>query len=199
MIPKPLHGAGQANAFCAASETRAADNSENARSLGVVITFHHTRILDLGDLTWDKEMQLMCPENRLGKIDVLVVSHHGFEQSNSPALVDGIHPRVAIMDNGAKKGGSKPTIETIRKIPGLENLWQLHYSVEAGSRNTDEKHIANLDGPDTGNNLELSVAPDWSVYGAKFAHPRNRDLRSPLRFKAKCFPPRFSEPLYCLA
>ncbi len=157
MIAKPLHGAGKANSFCAASETRVADISENARSLGVVLTFHHTRILDLGDLTWDKEMQLMCPTNRLGKIDVLVVSHHGFEQSNSPALVDAIQPRVAIMDNGAKKGGSTPTIETIRKIPGLEALWQLHYSVEAGASNTDEKHIANLEGPDTGNNIELSI------------------------------------------
>jgi beta-lactamase superfamily II metal-dependent hydrolase len=159
MIAKPLHGTGEANSFCSASETRAADTSENARSLGVVLTFHHTRILDLGDLTWDKEMQLMCPTNRLGKIDVLVVSHHGFEQSNSPALVDAIQPRVAIMDNGAKKGGSTPTIETIRKIPGLETLWQLHYSVEAGASNTDEKHIANLEGPDTGNNLYLSIAP----------------------------------------
>jgi competence protein ComEC len=159
MIAKPLHGAGKANSFCAASETRAADTSENARSLGTVLTFHHTRILDLGDLTWDKEMQLMCPTNRLGKIDVLVVSHHGFEQSSSPALVDAIQPRVAIMDNGAKKGGSKPTIETIRKIPGLETLWQLHYSVEAGASNTDEKHIPNLEGPDTGNNLDLSISP----------------------------------------
>ncbi len=159
IIAKPLPGAGKANSFCAASETRAADISENARSLGTVLTFHHTRILDLGDLTWDKEMQLMCPANRLGKIDVLVVSHHGFEQSNSPALVDAIQPRVAIMDNGAKKGGSTPTLETIRKIPGLETLWQLHYSVEAGAGNTDEKHIANLEGPDTGNNLDLSIAP----------------------------------------
>jgi competence protein ComEC len=162
MISKPLHGAGKTNSYCSASETRSADMTENARSLGVLLTFHHTRILDLGDLTWDKEMQLMCPVNRLGKIDVLVVSHHGFEQSNSPALVDASQPRIAIMDNGARKGGSLKTVETISKIPGLEALWQLHYSEEAGSNNTEERHIANIQGPDTGYGLQLSIAPDGS-------------------------------------
>ena len=76
--------------------------------LACLIRFGDLKILDLGDLTWDKERDLMCPDNRLGKVDVLVVSHHGWYQSSSPALVDAIHPRVAIMDNGAKKGGSIP-------------------------------------------------------------------------------------------
>jgi beta-lactamase superfamily II metal-dependent hydrolase len=163
MITQPLKGAGEANSYCASSENRKDDVTENARSLGVVITFKAARILDLGDLTWDKEMQLMCPNNRIGKIDVLIVSHHGFEQSSSPALVDALHPRIAVMDNGANKGGSKPTVQTVSKIPGLEALWQLHYSLEAAELNAPEKFLANLQGTDTGFGLDLTVSPKGNL------------------------------------
>lgn len=162
MIQQPLPGAGQPNPFCKESETRKPDQTENARSVGSLITFGKLRILDLGDLTWDKEMDLMCPNNRIGRVDILIVSHHGWYQSSSPALVDAIHPRVAIMDNGATKGGSKPTVETLRKIPGLEALWQLHYSEEAGPDNVPEKYIANLHGPDTGHGIEVTASPNGS-------------------------------------
>ena len=106
LIEKPLAGAGQENPNCKDAEQFPADTTENLRSLGTFINFGKLRILDLGDLTHDKEMQLMCPVNKIGKIDIYVVSHHGWAQSGSPALVYGIAPRVAIMDNGAKKGGS---------------------------------------------------------------------------------------------
>lgn len=161
-IQQPLPGAGQPNPYCKDSAVRPPDQTENARSVGVLITFGKLRILDLGDLTWDKEMDMMCPNNRIGHVDVLIVSHHGWYQSSSPALVDAITPRVAIMDNGATKGGSKVTIETIRKIPGLETLWQLHYSEEAGVDNPPAEDIANLQGDDTGFFLELTAQPDGS-------------------------------------
>jgi competence protein ComEC len=163
VIDKPLTGAGQANAACAASEQRAADQTENARSLGTLVTFGKLRILDLGDLTWDKEMQLVCPTNKLGHVDIYVVSHHGWYQSGSPALVDGIAPRVAIMDNGAKKGGSPPAWDIIEKAPGLEALWQLHYSEEGGeAHNVAPEFIANVQGPDTGNYLKVTASSDGS-------------------------------------
>jgi competence protein ComEC len=163
LIADALPGAGQPNQFCAASETRATDQTENSRSLGIEVTFGKLKILDLGDLTWDKEMQLMCPANRLGRVDIYVVSHHGWYQSSSPALVDAIHARVAIMDNGAKKGGSTPTLQTIAKAPGLETLWQLHFSEEGGmANNTAEKYIANPEGPDAGHYLEVVAAHDGS-------------------------------------
>jgi len=169
VISQPLPGAGQPNPYCKVSEHRPPDQTENSRSVGVLITFGRLRILDLGDLTWDKEMDMMCPDNRIGHINILIVSHHGWYQSSSPALVDAIDPRVAIMDNGATKGGSKPTIETIRKIPGLEALWQLHYSQEAGADNTPAQFIANVQGPDTGNYLRLTAEPDghFSVYNPR--------------------------------
>jgi competence protein ComEC len=164
LIDKPLPGAGQPNPYCATSENRPADQTENARSLGTLITFGKLRILDLGDLTWDKEMQLMCPNNKLGHIDILIVSHHGWNQSSSPALVDAIGARVAIMDNGEKKGGSTPALDTIRKAPGLETLWQLHFSDEGGAEhNTTEEYIANLsNGTDAGNYLKLTASSDGS-------------------------------------
>jgi beta-lactamase superfamily II metal-dependent hydrolase len=163
VIQTPLPGGGQSNAFCKQSEIRPLDQTENARSLGVLIRFGGLKILDLGDLTWDKERDLMCPDNRLGKVDVLVVSHHGWFHSSSPALVDAIHPRVAVMDNGAKKGGSIAVLDIVRKAPGIETLWQLHYSDEGGAtHNTPAEYIANLDGPDTGHDIELTASRDGS-------------------------------------
>ena len=163
LITNPLPGAGAPNPFCKTSEVRPADQTENARSLGIEITFGKLKLLDLGDLTWDKEMQLMCPSNKLGHVDLYIVSHHGWYQSSSPALVDAIHARVAIMDNGAKKGGSVPTLETLSKAPGLETLWQLHYSDEGGpAHNSPERYIANIQGADEGNFLELTASPDGS-------------------------------------
>jgi competence protein ComEC len=163
LIANPLPGAGAPNPFCTTSEVRPADQTENSRSLGVEITFGKLKTLDLGDLTWDKEMQLMCPNNKLGRVDIYIVSHHGWYQSSSPALVDAIHARVAIMDNGAKKGGSIPTLDTISKAPGLETLWQLHYSDEGGSaHNTSERYIANIQGTDEGHSLELTASKDGS-------------------------------------
>ena len=162
MIEKPLPGAGQPNPYCANSPEPPADNTENPRSLGVLITFGKLRILDLGDLTADKERQLMCPINRLGKIDIYIASHHGFHQSGSVAFVHAIAPRVAIVDNGAKKGGSATALDVIQSSPGLSGIFQLHFSEEAGSaHNTASEFIANLSGFDGGNFLKvITFDPD---------------------------------------
>jgi len=128
-----------------------------------MITFGKLRILDLGDLTSDKEMELMCPLNRLGHVDIYIVSHHGWSQSGSPALVHGIAPRVAIMDNGETKGGSPSSWDIIRKSPGLEDLWQSHFSKEGGTaHNVADPFIANLAGPDAGNYLKVTAWKDGS-------------------------------------
>jgi competence protein ComEC len=163
LIDHPLPGAGRENASCKNAESYPADQTENLRSLGTLITFGKLRILDLGDLTRDKEMELVCPINKLGTIDVYVVSHHGWYQSNSPAFLNAIAPRVAIMDNGAKKGGTPSAWDTIEKSPRLENLWQLHFSEEGGAaHNVAAEFIANPEGPDAGNYLELTAWPDGS-------------------------------------
>lgn len=180
LLAKPLPGAGQQNPACAKSETRPADQTENARSLGTLITFGKFRILDLGDLTWDKEMQLMCPVNKLGRVDLYIVSHHGWMQSGSPALVEGIHPEVAIMDNGAKKGGTPSTWQIIHDTPGLQDLWQLHYSEEGGeAHNVPAAYIANPPGPDQGNYLKVTVWPDGKM-----------EVSNPASGKTRQYPPR---------
>jgi len=162
-ISDPLPGAGAENAACKETPKYPEDQTENRRSVGTLFTFGKLRILDLGDLTHDEEVQLMCPANKLGKIDIYIVSHHGWEQSSSPALVWGIAPRVAIMDNGAKKGGSPSVWDIIEKSPGLEALWQVHYSDEGGAaHNVPAEFIANPEGPDAGNYLELIAHPDGS-------------------------------------
>jgi competence protein ComEC len=167
LISQPLPFAGSENPACMTSAKRPADQTENARSLGVQITFGKLKILDLGDLTWDKEMELMCPANKLGTVDVLVVSHHGWNQSSSPALVQAIHPRVAVMDNGETKGGSIETFKTLAATTSPNGaptpLWQLHFSDEAGKPlNQPDKFIANPPGPDAGYGLELTASPDGS-------------------------------------
>ena len=118
----------------------------------------------------DKERPLVCPANKLGTFDILVVSHHGWYQSSSPALLDAVAPLVAIMDNGATKGGSPPTYDTIEKSPRLENLWQLHYSEEgAAAHNVADEFIANIHGDDTGFYIKVTAWPDGSfdVYNAR--------------------------------
>jgi hypothetical protein len=147
--------------MCKDAEQYPEDKTENKRSVGTLITFGKLRILDLGDLTKDKEMELICPVNKVGNVDIYIVSHHGWEQSSSPQLVNGIDARVAIMDNGAKKGGTPSTWDTIKKSPHLEDLWQLHFSEKGGpAHNVADEFIANPQGPDSGNYLKLTANPD---------------------------------------
>jgi competence protein ComEC len=170
LIANPLPGGGQDDPDCKNAQEFPEDLTENKRSLGVLIQFGRLRILDLGDLTRDKERELVCPENKLGKIDIYVVSHHGWSQSNSAIFMNAIAPRVAIMDNGAEKGGSPSVWDIIEKSPRLEDLWQLHFSKEGGAaHNVAEEFIANPEGPDAGNYLQLTAWPDGSfeVFNAR--------------------------------
>lgn len=175
VIDHSLPGAGQENASCKNAEQVAPDQTENRRSLGTLITFGKLKVLDLGDLTRDKEMELVCPINKIGAIDIYIVSHHGWYQSNSPAFLNAIAPRVAIMDNGAKKGGTPSAWDTIEKSPRLKDLWQLHFSEEgAATHNVVSEFIANPDGPDAANYLELTAWPDGSfeVFNSRTKHAK---------------------------
>jgi competence protein ComEC len=163
VITSPLAGGGQPNPFCAASGQKENDPTENAQSLGVLITYGSFRFIDLGDLTWNKELALMCPNNPIGTVDVYLSSHHGLNQSGSPALVKALHPKVAIMNNGAKKGGSPDAWQIIHDSPGLEDFWQLHYAMEGGKEhNSPDTFIANVDEFCEGKFLELSAESNGS-------------------------------------
>ena len=161
VLEKPLPGAGMKNEHCASTAQPPADHTENEYSLGFVLNFGKLRLVDLGDLPWAKELELMCPVNKLGRADIYIATHHGFNGSGSQALVLGIHPRVAIMENGAKKGGSPSAWDIVHNSPGLAALYQLHWSEEGGAaRNSAPEFLANLEGPDGGHYLKITARPE---------------------------------------
>ena len=163
MLTAPLEGAGAANPLCAATPLRAADPTENAQSVATLIRFGKFRLADLADLTWNKELELVCPINRLGSVDVYLSTHHGMNLSGSPAIVHALAPRVAIMNNGARKGGTPEAWQAIRSSPGLEDIWQLHYTVEAGNQNNAaQQFIANPEENCRGYGLKLSAEASGS-------------------------------------
>jgi beta-lactamase superfamily II metal-dependent hydrolase len=147
-IRKNLKGGGGANAACAQAQPMDESNyfdPDNGESAGFVLTYGRFRTADLGDLTWNGELDLMCPVNRIGTVDLYLTSHHGLAKSGSPALVHALQPRVAVMNNGTRKGGEMNTFRVLFASPGLEDLWQLHWSWNAGLENSPATFIANVD------------------------------------------------------
>jgi competence protein ComEC len=150
------------NGLCASEPEPPEDATENARSLGILVTYGVFRLLDLGDLTKKKELDLVCPKNLIGTVDLLVVSHHGSNQSSTQALVHAVHARVAVMDNGARKGGNPEVWQTVHDSPGLEDLWQLHTSVEGGAEhNAPEAYIANPGEGAEDHGYGINVVANW--------------------------------------
>ena len=96
------------------------------------MTFGKFRALYLADFPYNKEFELMCPVNRLGTVDFLLVSRHGQHSSNSEALVHALRPRVGAINNGIQKGGQPETMRVLHSSPGLEDLWQLHVAKLSG-------------------------------------------------------------------
>jgi competence protein ComEC len=134
-IKSPLPGAGMANPYCASFKP-GENNAEDPQSVGIHMTYGKFRTVHLGDLTKNKEFELMCPNNRIGPVDVLLGLHHGQATSNSEVLVHALHPRVAIMNDGTRKGGEPEVMKTVHSSPGLEDLWQLHFSLLSGQEYT---------------------------------------------------------------
>jgi len=139
-ISAPLPGAGRPNPYCAGFKPHTVNpvsgqpvgNTEDEQSVGSHITFGNFRAVHLGDFTWNKEFELMCPNNRLGTVDLFFVSRHGQPSSNSELLVHAIRPRVAIINNGARKGGQGEAMRVLYSSPGIEGIWQIHYSLLGG-------------------------------------------------------------------
>ncbi len=134
-IKAALPGAGMPNPYCANFKP-GENNAEDPQSVGIHLTFGKFRTIHLGDLTKNKEFELMCPNNRIGAVDVLLGLHHGQASSNSQVLVHAVHPRVAIMNDGTRKGGDPEVMKTVHSSPGLEDLWQLHFSLLSGQEYT---------------------------------------------------------------
>ena len=136
VIDRPLPGGGGPNRYCTDFVPQNEDNGENAQSVGIFAQFGGFRVLHLGDLTANTEFELMCPTNPIGTVDLFVVSHHGQPISNAEVLVHAIEARVAIMNNGTRKGGQPEAMQVLYSAPGLEDLWQLHFSELSGQEYT---------------------------------------------------------------
>jgi beta-lactamase superfamily II metal-dependent hydrolase len=162
-IERPLKGAGAPNPLCAANPAvpeRPSDVEDNM-SIGLLFTLGKFRMLDLADLESAYDYKLMCPNNPIGGVDVYQVSIHGQDKGVSPVLAQALHARVALMGNGPRKGGAPQTWETLRGAPGLEDIWQVHYSIAGGpEHNPPGDYIANPEGTDEAHWLKLSAQSD---------------------------------------
>jgi beta-lactamase superfamily II metal-dependent hydrolase len=160
-IAAPLPGASEANPYCDSEAEPQLDTSENAQSLGILIAYDKFRFLDLGDLTKKKELELVCPNNLIGKVDLYLTTHHGMAADNPKALVWALHPRVTIMNNGAHKGGSPEAWQIVHDSPGLSAFWQLHYAADTDQQhNVGDDFIANLDEKSDGHAIKVVAMPD---------------------------------------
>jgi competence protein ComEC len=160
-LEAPLPGAGRPNPYCSSFKARDVPRTEDDQSVGTHLTFGRFRVLHLADLPWNREFELMCPANRIGDVDLWLVSRHGQPTSNSEALVHAIRPRVAIMNNGTRKGGQPDAMRIIHGAPRLEDLWQIHFSLLGGQEHTvPGLFIANsFDEPQTAMPIAAESAP----------------------------------------
>jgi beta-lactamase superfamily II metal-dependent hydrolase len=162
-----LPNSGAPNPHADAHRPQPEDTSDNARSLSFKWTLGDFSFLCCGDLTWNTEARLVTPKNPLGTIELFMVTHHGLNVSNNPALVWAIDPRVAVTCNGPTKGGAKETQQTLRKVGSLQAMYQLHRNVQlTADEQAPASHIAN--GGTTagceGRSIKASVAPDGRSY-----------------------------------
>ena len=140
-------GAGKPNPYCADFKPKPdRPGDENGQSTSSVMAFGKFRTVDFGDLLWNVEGELMCPTNHIGTVDVYLTTHHGLDLSNSKVAVYALQPRVAIMNNGTRKGGEVDVFETLESSPRLEDLWQLHWSYNGMlEHNAPGRFIANVE------------------------------------------------------
>jgi competence protein ComEC len=165
-LDHPMAGAGGRNPFCPPENDLrpGIDRSENAQSVGLVVAYGKFRMIDLGDLTWRNEYDLVCPVDRVGRVEVYLTTQHAYEISGESYIVDALHPIVAIGDNGAHKGGAPEALSVIQQSPGIEGFWDLHYSDAADKQlNAQAQFVANLsDKPDHGYWIKILAHRDGS-------------------------------------
>jgi competence protein ComEC len=170
---KPLSHAGSSNDVCSNHAPPARDPYENPRSTGVVIRYGKFRFLDVGDLSGQPLFDLVCPKDMIGPVDAYLVAHHGGPDVADPAIFAAFKPRVAIMNNGVKKGGSLEAYQALHHVPSLDDVWQLHLSAAAGDSNFNPRYVANLD-ETTAHWIKIEANADGSF---RVLNPRTGDSK----------------------
>ncbi len=181
-IANPVNG-GALNPLCADAAQMSAAGAENQRTVGLLLSYGKFTFLNLIDLDWQKEMELACPVNKVGRVTMYQTSRHGsFDGAGAPAFLGAISPQVVLVNNGPRKGlgqtdnrvkpitvAGKPTApyeknayERLAKLPRIEAIWQMHLSLIDKDHNTAPDMIANFE--DTadcqGHWIKASVSPD---------------------------------------
>ena len=158
-------GAPQIQPCGADFEAKPEDKTDNVNSVGVLLTFGRFKFFDGGDLTWNIENRLACPKNVVGVVDVYQVDHHGLDISNNPTFVRALNPRVAIINDGPRKGGDARTFATLKSLNEIEAIYQLHRNVRTTDKdNTMSAYIANEEEFCHGNLIKISVDPTARSY-----------------------------------
>lgn len=164
---KKKKNAAQTQAACEANfQPLPLDATDNRRSVAFVLTFGKFKFFDGGDLTWNTEHRLVCPKNLVGTVDVYQVNHHGMDASNNPAFIAALNPRVAVINNGARKGGQARTFATLKNISSIQDIYQAHRNVLTTSdNNTASALIANEEESECpGNFIKLTVNSKRRTY-----------------------------------
>src|ERR1051325_11489209 len=179
VIANPINGGGS-NPLCANAPQQAPAPPENIRMVALAINYNNFKFASLADSDWSREMELACPLNKLGHVNLYTINRHGsLDNSGAPALLGAIKPQVIVLNNGPRKGlgqkveGTKiinanyTPYETnsylrVAKLPGIEGVWQLHKSLldPDPSHNTAPDMIANVEegAGDAGNPITATVA-----------------------------------------
>lgn len=141
------------------------DPSDNARSLGFLLSFGPFRYLNLGDLTWNIEYKLVHPSDKIGPVDVFQATHHGLDSSNNPVLLRTVRPHVVVFANGPQKGCHPSVTSELRRIRDVQAIYQQHRNLTVGAaENTDPEFIANPQEKCEGESIRLDVAGDGKSY-----------------------------------
>jgi competence protein ComEC len=142
-------------------EIQKPDESDNARSIALVLTYGKFTFFAGGDITWNVEHHLAVPKNLVGPVDLYQVTHHGLDQSNNPVLLEALQPTVCVAMNGPRKGVGPNTFRALQKLPSVKAIYQIHYNTQYGDEgNPPLEFIANGKDPQKGQWIRVSVGPD---------------------------------------
>jgi competence protein ComEC len=151
-------------ANCGGTVEKPTDTSDNANSIVMILEQGPFRMFLGGDTTWNVEARLVCPDDRVGTVDVFQSVHHGLDLSNNPALIRTLQPRVVVFNNGAKKGFEPNAAATVAATPSVQAVYQMHRSVREGAVNTADERIANREEACNGEGIAMTVTADGKSY-----------------------------------